>query len=83
MSEKTRVLRARRGSPEKKSVSPRCETVSGDVTKELGDLPDVFQILQQIGDSFPLAVSQGRFVEAIAGFACPSSAPAESRRGFV
>lgn len=29
LSEKTSVLRARRGSPEKKSVSPRCKSVSG------------------------------------------------------
>ena len=64
-SEKTSVLRARSGSPEKKSVSPRCYNVShtrvgGVVTT------DIFEVLQQVSYSFPFAVRQHGLVEAIA-----------------
>lgn len=63
-SENTRVLRARRGSPEKKSVSPRYPSQ----TQPKHHQPTyIFQVLQKIGNSFALAVGENRFVEAIAG----------------
>ena len=72
LSEKTRVLRARRGSPEKKSVSPRCEHVSngpGRLGRQTrGGVTDILEILEQIGDGLPLAISEDGLVQAIAGF---------------
>lgn len=31
---------------------------------------DVFEVLEQIGDSLPLAIGEDRLVQAIAGFSC-------------
>lgn len=63
-SEKTKVLRARRGSPEKKSVSPRC--VGQYWSGWRGAFTDVFEVLQEVCDGFPLAVGEDWLVEAIA-----------------
>lgn len=63
LSEKTRVLRARRGSPEKKSVSPRY----GLSAKEACDVGEgmkthVFEVLKEIGNGLPLAIGEDRLV---------------------
>lgn len=65
------MLRARRGSPEKKSVSPRY----GLSAKEAcgfgeGINTHVFEILKEIGNGLPLAIGEDRLVQAIAGFGC-------------
>ena len=72
-SENTRVLRARRGSPEKKSVSPRCakKKKSQLQVAEWRQLrcTYVFEILEEVGNRLPFAVGEDIFVQAIAGFA--------------
>jgi hypothetical protein len=65
-SEKTKVLKARRGSPEKKSVSPRWHRVSIISVEGLVGMY-VFEVLEQVGHSLPLTVGEDGFVKAIAG----------------
>lgn len=79
-SENTSVLRARSGSPEKKSVSPRwlsssqlpraVEVISIELHTHM------LEILEQIRDGLPLAFGQNGFVKSIAGLACLHSASA-------
>lgn len=66
------MLRARRGSPEKKSVSPRWElsTFWRDEQAAGQRKTYIFEVLQEIGDCLPLAVSEDGLVQAIAGFGC-------------
>lgn len=77
LSEYTSVLRARRGSPLKKSVSARC-IESVDVCLCLGgELQYVLEEAQQVGDGFALAVGQDGVIDAVLGAAwgvCQSSA---------
>lgn len=70
------MLRARRGSPEKKSVSPRCDMSIFGAISEGQRKTDIFEVLQEVGDCLPLAVSEDGLVQAIAGFGCM-----EVRRG--
>ncbi len=66
------MLSALSGSPEKKSVSPRCASVSREPEAEgVGRVhdTDMFEILQEIGYSLALAVGEDGLVEAVAGFA--------------
>lgn len=56
LSEYTRVLNARKGSPEKKSVSARCTRSAWVIVGKLADSPYILQKAQKVGDSFPLAV---------------------------
>lgn len=69
LSEYTRVLNARRGSPEKKSVSARCRSIGSvegrGVGCEDGRQTDVLQEAQQVGNGFPFAVCQHRVVYAV------------------
>lgn len=82
-SEKTSVLRARSGSPEKKSVSPRCirrdksafrhERQRGENDGQQHRKPSsarrthVFEILKKVGNRLSLAIGESGLVEAIAG----------------
>lgn len=63
------MLKARRGSPEKKSVSPR---YIPSVLKLEGRCADggtnVFEVLQKIGDGITLAIGEYGLVKTIAGF---------------
>ena len=72
MSEKTRVLRARRGSPEKKSVSPRYGWVSNPHRCKGELTTDILEVLKKIGYGLALTVGKDGFVQAIAGFAWTS-----------
>jgi hypothetical protein len=64
-SENTRVLKARKGSPEKKSVSPRWyQSVMIPVDDKW---PYVFEVLEKVGYSLSFAIGKDRFVQAIAG----------------
>jgi hypothetical protein len=67
LSEYTSVLNARRGSPEKKSVSARWEDVlAGAVRCADGWVTMyIFQEAQEIGDGFSLAVCQHRVINAV------------------
>ena len=70
LSEYTSVLKARRGSPEKKSVSARCRR------SECGGACSgwwwryVFEEAQQVGDGFALAVGQHGVIDAVLGASC-------------
>ena len=64
------MLRARRGSPEKKSVSARYgqgQSVSG--ARERNGGANVFKVLQEVGDGLPLVLGEHILVQGIAGFA--------------
>jgi hypothetical protein len=70
LSEYTRVLRARRGSPEKKSVSERYTKMSVaswniPERRTIGVLTNILEVLQQVGDSFSLTVLQDLFIETV------------------
>lgn len=58
------MLRARRGSPEKKSVSPRYELVSRCRLRNLCEsvFTHIFEVLEEIGHGFALAVSEDGLV---------------------
>src|SRR6516162_3928218 len=79
LSENTRVLKARRGSPEKKSVSPRYSDISNILAGGPVGGANVFQILEEISNSFPLVVGKDGLVEAVAGF--PWAKSASCRQG--
>jgi hypothetical protein len=66
LSEYTRVLNARRGSPEKKSVSARYvwSVSEGAVVRVLWDVY-ILEEAQQVGDSFPFAIRQHRIIDAV------------------
>lgn len=49
------MLKARRGSPEKKSVSPRCDRMR-QMPQAAGGETYIFEILQEVGNSFTLAI---------------------------
>lgn len=71
LSEKTKVLRARNGSPEKKSVSPRCSFISHRLfSGPCRWLAYILKVLEQICNSLTLAVGQNRFVKSTAWFPC-------------
>jgi hypothetical protein len=72
LSEYTRVLNARRGSPEKKSVSARCSGSEWGSWGAAGFMgcTDVLQEAQQIGDGLALAVGQHGIVYAVLGATC-------------
>ena len=66
------MLRARRGSPEKKSVSARYREVSvGQHLSRRGGAgnADVFKVLEEVGDSLALVLGEHILVQGIAGFA--------------
>ena len=65
------MLRARRGSPEKKSVSARYWQVSGvgQHLSKRGGGADVFKVLEEVGDSLALVLGEHILVQGIAGFA--------------
>lgn len=67
LSEYTRVLNARRGSPEKKSVSARCDGCQfGRIAvRWIASAAYIFQEAQQIGNGLALAVCQHRVVDAV------------------
>jgi hypothetical protein len=66
LSEYTRVLNARRGSPEKKSVSARYawSVCAGAVVLRWG-VVYILEEAQQVGNSFPFAVGQHRIIDAV------------------
>lgn len=64
LSEYTRVLNARRGSPEKKSVSARCGGVSTGAQPQW-KMTDILEKAQKIGDGLPLTVCEYRIVDAV------------------
>lgn len=61
------MLSALRGSPEKKSVSARYCRSQLTSNARLSRMIYVLEILQQVGDCFPLAIGKNRFVESILG----------------
>jgi hypothetical protein len=72
LSENTRVLRARSGSPEKKSVSALWSYVS--IVSKLqshdqapGMATDIFEVLEEVGDSLSFAIGEDVLVQAVAG----------------
>lgn len=69
LSEYTRVLNARRGSPEKKSVSARCG-VSCVVWCGDGSALYIFKEAQQVGHGLALAVGQHGVVDAVSRAPC-------------
>lgn len=66
LSEYTRVLNARRGSPEKKSVSARWSgSIQDRGSSAATGGTDVLQEAKQVGNSFPLAVCQDGIIDAV------------------
>lgn len=64
------MLRARRGSPEKKSVSARYSKVrTGRYSWQRGRRANVFKVLKEVGDSLALVFGEDILVQGIAGFA--------------
>jgi hypothetical protein len=61
LSENTRVLKARNGSPEKKSVSPRCIS-SANAYQALGSIPYILEELKEVCNGFSFALGQNGFV---------------------
>lgn len=69
LSEYTRVLNARRGSPVKKSVSARCaESVCGGGV--VGGIVYILEEAQQVGDGFPFAVGQHGIIDVLSRASC-------------
>ena len=70
LSEYTSVLKALRGSPEKKSTSSLCAEsahVPFMVPGGAGGATNVLEVLQEVGHCFPLNVGEDRLIQAIAG----------------
>lgn len=74
LCEYTRVLRALRGSPVKKSVSCRCRRASVKMFRQSTRVyTDIFEEIQQICNSFPLAVGENIVIIYLAPTYCKSS----------